>query len=211
MIATCTHRVQHQHGTLPGYVTCHCHCTDCSHAMATYHARRVHEGRPRRLNPTGTRRRIQALAAIGYSPASLAKIAGVDFHPADIAQGRTSFVYRSTAQLVAELYERLSMTPAPAGTMPERVSSAKARKLAARHNWAPPMAWLNIDDPTEQPTRWQRRVAKQLRAADHVAAVEDLEAIGYSRDEAIARAAEANGVQINTVTTAIARLSRRAA
>ncbi len=206
-IDTCTHRVRHQHGTLTGYVSCHCRCPACTHAAATYQARRKHDGRPRRLDPTGTRRRIQALACIGYSPAVVDRMVGLDSHAGDIARGRTGYVLRDTAARIAALYERLSMTPAPTHTLPLRISAAKARRLAVRQGWAPPMAWVDIDNPAEQPTGWQRRDLRQRKAADHAAAVADLRAVGYTPDDAVREVATRHQVTLDTVRTALRRMA----
>lgn len=60
---------------------------------------------------TGTVRRLQALAALGWDPALLAARAGLDW----AAVRRAQVVAAGSALLVARAYDRLSMTPAPAG------------------------------------------------------------------------------------------------
>lgn len=63
---------------------------------------------------TGTVRRLQALAALGWDPAVLAARAGLDW----AAVRRAQVVAAGSALLVARAYDRLSMTPAPAATVP---------------------------------------------------------------------------------------------
>jgi hypothetical protein len=92
----------------------------------------------------GTARRIQALAALGWSCSEQ----GRHLHmPAQmvwlIAQERTPFVYESTRNRVNDLFERLSGTPGP---------SRRSRNAAARHGWLPPLAWEDIDDPDATPS-----------------------------------------------------------
>lgn len=92
-------------------------------------------------------RKIQALAAIGYTltwtatqlgitPQSLANILH-DYKP---NAGR---VQRRTWDAIAALYDHHHMIPGP---------SQRARNIAKRNGWAPPLAWDDIDDLDEQPS-----------------------------------------------------------
>jgi len=110
----------------------------------------VDDGLPRNMVPTtGTSRRMKALAAIGYGWEAQARFLGISRNSA----WRTGNEYyrcvsRSRAREVADMYDKLSMLPAPDGE-----ASVKARNTAARHGWAPPLAWDDdtIDDPRAQP------------------------------------------------------------
>jgi len=95
-----------------------------------------------RVDATGTRRRLQALVAIGWSPDLLA--AELGRQPLSLERSMaSSSVTARTAQQVAALYEQLSSTPPPCST-----TSECARAEAATHGWQPPLAWDDIDcDP----------------------------------------------------------------
>ena len=138
---------------------------------------------------TGTVRRLQALAALGWDPALLAARAGLDW----AAVRRAPVVAAGSAMLLARAYDRLSMTPAPAGPRTARVAAS-----AARHRWAPPLAWddEHLDDPaaTIPPPRPPRR---GLAAAE----VLELRAIGLSDLEISARLR----LQVHTVTRRVRR------
>lgn len=101
----------------------------------------------------GTRRRLQALVALGYSQSRLA--AELDMMPANF--GRTlhhnSEVRKTTADAVVALYDRLSMAP-PVGTdHRSKISVTRAKNYAAHMMWLPPLAWddEDIDDPFAVP------------------------------------------------------------
>jgi hypothetical protein len=95
-----------------------------------------------RIDATGTRRRLQALVAMGWSPDLLA--AELGRRPLSVQRSMTSpSVTARTAQQVAALYEQLSSTPPPCST-----TSDRARARAVAHGWQPPLAWDDIDtDP----------------------------------------------------------------
>lgn len=104
------------------------------------------------IDGTGTRRRLQALVAIGWSMSELARRMGMlpsNFGTA--IHGRRE-VTVATATKARDLYEQLWDTPAPPsgrhGSVPIR-----ARNYARRAGWHVPMAWDDetIDDPTATP------------------------------------------------------------
>ena len=83
------------------------------------------------VDGTGTRRRLQALVAIGWSQSELGRRIGMA--PQSIQKTlRGDRVYARTARKVLALYDELSMTPGPSG---------RARRLAAAKKWPPPLAW----------------------------------------------------------------------
>lgn len=100
------------------------------------------------VDPLGTRRRVQALQALGWTLRAQEDRLGW-------CRGRLTGlcgagkVLARNAQAVAGLYEVLSGTPGP---------SRSARVRAANLGYAPPLAWENIDDPDEVPSvgadRW---------------------------------------------------------
>ena len=107
-----------------------------------------------RIDATGTRRRLQALAALGWSVARLAATANVDRQVlGNAATGRRALTTAGTARAVTRLYEQLWDTPPPATTGYEQASITSTRNRAARNGWAPPAAWDDdtIDDPDAHP------------------------------------------------------------
>ncbi|MEU6552056.1 hypothetical protein ABZ915_17495 [Streptomyces sp. NPDC046915] len=94
------------------------------------------------LDATGTRRRIQALRAIGWSANALATAAGTgDSVIERICNGQPA-VRGVVATKIRAVYIELAGTPAPAGR-----SATRAKKHAIANGWAPPGAWDDIDDP----------------------------------------------------------------
>lgn len=95
------------------------------------------------VDSTGTVRRVQALQAIGWSQPAIAAMMGLTRNTLRLQMKRPRISGRR-AREVAELFDRLQMTPGP---------SDFARRLARRKGWAPPLAWDEdvIDDPTATP------------------------------------------------------------
>lgn len=131
------------HGSLDGYKNHACRCEPCRVYYSRYNKRREYlaqSGRSLRVEAAGTQRRIRALMALGYGLPVLAAELG-------IATGNLSkkfhqpYVLRTTAERVAELYERLSMAPLPTGNSAERT-----RSIGRSRGWAPPLAWDDIDN-----------------------------------------------------------------
>lgn len=91
----------------------------------------------------GTRRRIQALGAIGYTRPELAQLIGTTKQVLDdwVTLDR---VTATTRDRVTAIYDQLSHQP---GT------SNRARSRAKKLGYAPPMAWegVDIDDPAAEP------------------------------------------------------------
>lgn len=98
---------------------------------------------PARIDPTGTRRRIQALAAIGWPAIRTADEAGMSRrYMFDIFRGAVPAIERHLADQVTAVYRAKCTTAGP---------SAFARNRAARNGWPGPLDWADIDDPAEQP------------------------------------------------------------
>lgn len=102
---------------------------------------------PYRVPATGTVRRIQALCFLGWSMADQAAMLGRSAGGLR-ATLRFANVHRDHFRAVADLYDRLSWTPAPAGVIADRV-----RADARRRGWFSPAAWDEdmIDDPAAFP------------------------------------------------------------
>ena len=103
------------------------------------------------VDATGTRRRLQALVAIGWTQQALA---------AELCRTMTSLtrsmtsetITARTARQVGDLYECL-WDKQPQHAIDEELAAINAaRALAASHGWPPPMAWDDIDtDPSPLP------------------------------------------------------------
>jgi len=123
-------------------------CAACREAArvgeAAYRKYRYLHG-PRKVSPVGTRRRVQALVAIGHTMKDLA--AALDPPISDTALQKVmkrEFVYREKAAQIAALYDQLWETPG---------GSVKSRRRALKFGWLPPMAWDDerLDDPDYVP------------------------------------------------------------
>lgn len=102
-----------------------------------------------RIDATGTRRRIQALVAMGWSFVALAAEMGInDRALANLA--RAERVTVATARKVKNAYKQLVViTPEQHGV--HRQARALARRVASREGWVTAAAWDNIDDPNCEP------------------------------------------------------------
>lgn len=115
----------------------------------------------------GIQRRVQALAVMGWRQIDLAALLNTTQSQIHIlSTRRATAVTSGTATRVAELYERLCMTPGP---------SNQATAKALRRGWSPPLAWENIDDPTETPAQVRRSTSI---ATEDI--VEMVEVFGYT-------------------------------
>lgn len=161
-----------------------------------------------RVSASGTRRRLQALAAVGWSSTELAKLLGKD--PRVVA--RTQYaetVTGRTARTVRDLYERLWDQAPPESTATEKMSASRARTRAQRRGWVPPLAWDDetIDDPAARPNTLDDRdwdealideVAVELALTGERVNLSDAEfaevvRIGTERGMSAAELAEATG------------------
>jgi hypothetical protein len=104
-----------------------------------------------RVDATGTRRRLQALIAIGW-PAELLAVQ-LGRRPNSLCRSMTGeSVTARTAQDVAALYQRLWNCRPPRMTSEQRAAADAAQAQAAARGWLPPLAWDDIDsDPTPPP------------------------------------------------------------
>jgi hypothetical protein len=100
----------------------------------------------------GTRRRLQALARLGWSLELLADQLGR--RPASLRRSMAGdTVTAGTARSVAVLYARLETKTPPQLTAEQRAAADAVRRKASERGWLSPMAWDDIDtDPTPPPT-----------------------------------------------------------
>lgn len=107
----------------------------------------------RRLDSTGTIRRIQALTAIGWPQTTIATRATIS--PANMCDlARRTFVFASTAAAVNTAYETLRHLRPERNGVP-KIQAKKARNRAAAKRWPTPTYWDQrpdcIDDPDFTP------------------------------------------------------------
>ena len=103
----------------------------------------------RRINATGTQRRLQALAARGWSIPQLALRSELPARTLRRALSSDS-ITAASARAVRELYEHLQHTPAPRRTPQEHATARKTAARARAAGWLPPQAWDDdIDDDGE--------------------------------------------------------------
>jgi hypothetical protein len=200
-----------RHGTRRGY---YAHrrdnedaCTDCKRAAAGAEARyqmNRANGLQARVPAIGTQRRLQALAAMGYTWRALDRHLNVGNMCEKWVNEQRGYVYATTANRVAAMYERLSMTFPPETNQYERMAASRARSLARRKGWPPPLAWDDIDDPAARPHGIPTPTRKE--ASEWL--VEDWDLLrrhGYTRRAA----AEYMGITKKRLEKAIERQSRR--
>lgn len=133
-----------RHGKNSGYVH-GCRCEPCrvAHSEESRH-RRLH---PRPLVPAvGTHRRIQALHRLGWSATEISRRAGrSQFWTQHVL--RSPKVQQDTADMIARIYDDLSMTWNTASWAPRTAAYARAK------GWPPPLAWDDddLDNPDAKP------------------------------------------------------------
>lgn len=121
------------------------------------------------MDTAGTRRRLQALVAVGWPLKWLTERASFDQHTfGAIASGRRSHVTPGTYRAVVGLYDALWNQPPPATTVQQRRSTGAARSLARRRGWLPPLAWDDdlIDLTDEEFAQALRAQAEQMTDAE---------------------------------------------
>lgn len=144
-----------RHGTSAGYVAgCRAECCRAAIAAWTRHRRtRLYLAGTESLmiDGTGTRRRIRALMANGWSSVLLDERLGRKrTFTARVVSG-TSTVRRTTADMYRDLYAELRDQDPPATTRYERQRISRLTGQAALKGWPTPGQWLDIDDPDETP------------------------------------------------------------
>jgi hypothetical protein len=149
------------------------------------------------IDATGTRRRLQALAAIGFPFTRLGE--HLPLHPAQVGRvARSPQVHAGTARAVAKVYDRLwNQDPTQYGVRP--ATALKVRRYAKSQGWAPPAAWDDdlIDDPAAEPDYGQQ-VPRYVELAENGL---ELEHLGHTRQHA----ADRLGVTRDTLQQAIGR------
>ncbi|RRD03201.1 hypothetical protein EII34_14940 [Arachnia propionica] len=149
------------------------------------------------VDATGTRRRIQALAAIGWTLAELGDRLGIRRSNMRLHKPDLRHVTEGTRRAVVALYDELWDQP-PAGPSGDRM-----RAWAASLGWVPPMAWDDdrIDDPRARAAGGLSSMGR--RRADLDEAVRLL-AQGESRSNVASRL----GISLRTLQRHLSRSAR---
>jgi hypothetical protein len=106
----------------------------------------------RRMDPTGVRRRMQALVADGFGYNVIGDVMGIRLQAVYQLCTRESLAFASTLSYVVPVYEKLAgQDPYAYGATKLGVSRAKG--VARRKGWAPSHCWDEdtIDDPQAAP------------------------------------------------------------
>ena len=155
-----------------------------------------------RVDSTGTRRRLTALAAAGWSSSRLAARLGMHQQAVSRILHQREHVSAVTARAVTALYDEVWDQAPPGGTRREDSIAEATRRRAAERGWVPPAAWDDdsIDDPAAKPAQGWRRSSRR-GAADLAAEARDLAAMGVPLRHAAGRL----GVTHSAVVKAMAR------
>lgn len=139
------------------------------------------------IDNLGSVRRLQALAAIGWSQHRLAQIFGM--FPGNfgkVIHGERGSIRLSTAKQIEVFFdENWDKEPTPE-TRFERAGITRAKREAAAKGWVTAAAWDDIDDPTEEPKADVVDESLDYRAAETVEKLDRLELLildGYGDNE----------------------------
>jgi hypothetical protein len=151
----------------------------------------------RLIDPTGTRRRIQALNRLGWTWQEIATGCGKSSKEWVGEVLKSERVHSTTVDSVARLYAERSMT------IPDGKQRARVRNTAAARGYHPPLAWDDIDDPAEIPsTAW--KPVKNRPAAELFAELDHLLSLGVSEFHA----AKQLGVTLDAIEKARERAGK---
>ncbi|WP_152185110.1 helix-turn-helix domain containing protein [Segeticoccus rhizosphaerae] len=161
------------------------------------------------IDGTGTRRRLQALTAIGWSQSELGRRLGIERGNmyALIHGTRRTHVTVATARKVAMLYDQLWNKPPQPREKFAKIARANALRAARRNGWVGPLAWDDdtIDDPNATPDLGEHDTTASYRKV-HADDVEFLVTVhSYGKAELLHHL----HTSWDTVTTNLDRAGRR--
>lgn len=97
-------------------------------------------GRPRHVDVGPTRRKVQALCALGWSATDVARALGITQQSMSKILNRPERIRRSTAERIDAVYTAWEMR-----TPPETPWTRRNRTNATKRGWLPPLAWEDIE------------------------------------------------------------------
>lgn len=155
-------------------------------------------GQPAWVPALGSQRRLQALQRLGWPMSRIADEAGRSREQLrDIM--RRQHVTRAVADMVADVYDRLSMT------LPDCARACATCARAEAAGWLPPLAWTDIDDPHEAPRKITRAPGRPEVLTTILEDFDFLVAAGESEHLAAKRV----GVELATIRDYRLRAARR--
>lgn len=121
------------------------------------------------IDGTGAQRRLQALVATGWTQQAVAQHLG--WTPANFGRlihAPRPSVLPSTHDLACALYDELWQGPPPPENSTQASAITRARNLAKRYGWVPPLAWDDdtIDNPMATPNLGMPSKSKESRRED---------------------------------------------
>ncbi|MBD2760055.1 hypothetical protein IEE94_11105 [Yimella sp. cx-573] len=129
-----------------------------------------------RIDGTGTRRRLQALGAIGWTWAAIGRELGCSGQNIraiveQVEARESGLVTAATARTIRDFYDQAWQAPPPADSGYQVGEQARARRRAQERGWPPPMAWDDdtIDDPGVYASTSATRADARGRPAEHIA------------------------------------------
>lgn len=137
-----------------------------------------------RSDATGTRRRIQALAANGWPMSSLGPLIGVNADSVN-RMTRQRSVYAATARSVTNVYQRYSAEAPEDHGVPAWKAERTRRETQAK-GWPDPIWWEDmghIDDPGFDPATAEQVLRRNELATVRRAEVEHLAGYGYGAEQ----------------------------
>src|ERR1019366_574806 len=161
------------------------------------------------VGAAGTRHRVQALVAGGWSQAQLAGQLMTSPGQFGVLL-REERVTAGKAAAVRERYERLWSQPPPDDDHRTRIAASRARNHAAVRGWAPPMAWDDeeLDKADGPPAEgWRRRTSTRRPSAELAEDAAEL----FRQDYTPEQAADRLGVTKRALHRALGRAQRREA
>lgn len=152
------------------------------------------------VSPLGTRRRLQALAALGWSLGEIGRRMGCTVEAVMHLRTWDGRMLAQTAAKVSAIYEELSHQ------VPSGRYATRARNHAKRRGWAPPLAWDEgeIDDPDARPHADVRDPNRTFRAVN----VEDVEFLATVAGLSAPLIAHRLGVSACTIEAECRRVGR---
>ena len=122
-----------------------CQCEECPKNISRASCersrkRRLRAGKNATISARGVMRRLQALAAIGYSTGLISKSTGIsEMNLTYMRIGKKPLIFASTHVKVDKFYQEHKWKPL------KGMYADRTRANARDRDWAPPVAWGNID------------------------------------------------------------------